>query len=136
MIELAIEYDDKKELYKIYEPSTDTLVASANLTEALVNISKFLTDSGMIKGSILDYPEISYHIDSATMGAIIENNITLMKRLNTAPSGFTTAAQHFGGSSNLSNNSSSQKQQGKAEFGRRGSTFSNSGFRKSYKKFG
>lgn len=134
MIELAIEHDDQKGLYKIYEPSTDTLVASANLTEALVNISKFLTNSGMIKGSILDYPEISYHIDSTTMRAIIESNITLMKRLNTAPSGFTTAAQHFGGSTMQSNGSSSNKK--KAEFGRRGSTFSNSGFKKSYKKFG
>lgn len=144
MIELAIVYDTEKGLYKIYEPSSDTLVASASLSEALSNISKFLSDSGIIKGNMLDYPDISYHIDSYSMKAIVESNINLIKRLSSAPSGFTNAINRFGGASMNQNkafqNSDGKKKydnnKGKGSFSRRGSTFSNSGFNESYRKFG
>lgn len=131
MIELVIQYSTEKEMYMVFEPTTDTLIVSASLTEALVNISKFLSDSGMIVGSILDYGEISYHIDSATMKAMIESNVNLMKRLNSAPSGFTIASQKFGGSSGGTRKESNGK-----GFKRSSGSFSKSGFNETYKKFG
>ena len=85
----------------------------------------------MIVGSILDYGEISYHIDSATMKAMIESNVNLMKRLNSAPSGFTRASQKFGGSSGGTRKESNGK-----GFKRSSGSFSKSGFNETYKKFG
>ena len=98
MIEIVIKHDPTRHEYKIYEPTTDTLMASSNLTEALCMLNKFIESSGLSNvGNILDCPDISYHIDSATMKAMIESNISLLNRLRTAPSGFAASSQKFGG---------------------------------------
>ena len=46
MIEIVINYDESRKEYKIYEPSTDTLMVSSNLTEALTILNKFLLEIG------------------------------------------------------------------------------------------
>lgn len=125
MIEVVINYSEIDQNFKVYEPTTDTLLISASLTEALVNLSAFLAQQGMIQGDILSYSEISYHIDSYTMKAMIESNVALMKRLQTAPSGFMISSQKFGGSGTMV--SSSRKQQ-KGDNG-----FERNGFTKAYK---
>ena len=93
MIEIVINYDPQKQYFKIYEPSTDSLMVSANLAEALCILNKFLKDSGLSNEDILNSSNISYHIDSYTIRGIIEGNLKLIKRLNQAPSGFQTATQ-------------------------------------------
>ena len=136
MIEIVINYDDSRKEYKIYEPSTDTLMVSSNLTEALTILNKFLLDSGLSKTDILECPDISYHIDSSTMRSIVEGNIKLIKRLRTAPSGFAMSSQRFGGgggSGTQQQQATSQKKQQKKSGGQlSGAT----GFLGSYKKFG
>lgn len=119
MVEIVINYDQDSQGYKIYEPTTDTLLVSSNLTEAFVNLSMFLSSSGLIQGDILNYPEISYHLDSYTVKSMIESNVNLLKRLQTAPSGFMISSQKFGGSS-----TSSYRKQEKG--------FDKTGFDKSY----
>ena len=131
MIEIVINYDQNKQMYGVYEPTTNTYILSANLSEALVYLEKFLKDSQMITSSLLDCTEISYHLDSYSMKSMIESNVALMKRLSGAPSGFTVSQQRFGGTSNLPN-----KNNNKGFSNKGGSTFSNSGFKSSYKKFG
>lgn len=130
MIEIVIKYNDDKQMYGIYEPSTNTYMLSGSLSEGLVYLEQFLTDSKMISESLLD-SNVSYHLDSKSMKAIVENNTALMKRLNTAPSGFMISQQRFGGGSSQGNSTSSQK-----SFGKSSGTFSNSKFKDSYKKFG
>lgn len=98
MIEIVINFDNRVGLYKIYEPTTDTLMGSANLTEALFILNKFLTEGGMIKSDLLSSGEISYHLDSATMQEIIKGNVALLKQLKSGPSGFTRSSQKFGSS--------------------------------------
>ena len=134
MIEIVIKYDMVKKAYAIYEPTTDSLMVADNLTEALLMLNRFLLDSGMSKVDILSCPDISYHIDSQTMLSIIEGNMKLMKRLNTAPSGFQISTQRFGGSMTSNN----KKDDGKKTQPRRsGNNFQGAtGFRSSYKKFG
>lgn len=88
MVEIVINYVSEKQQFKVYEPTTDTLIVSSSLTEALVNLSNFLVQSGLIQGDILSYPDISYHLDSYTVKAMVESNVNLLKRLQTAPSGF------------------------------------------------
>lgn len=147
MIEIVINYSKEDNKFKIYEPVTDTLLISSSLTEALVNLSGYLMSSGMISGDILNYPDISYHLDSATLQEIVKSNVTLMQRLREAPSGFTIASQKFGGSTQRSMSSSKNKapnfkdsefyKEGKKFSRRQTSEFSgNSGFKKSNKKFG
>lgn len=129
MIEIVIKYNDDKQMYGIYEPSTNTYMLSGSLSEGLVYLEQFLTDAKMIGTSLLD-SDVSYHLDSKSMKAMVESNTALMKRLNTAPSGFTLAQQRFGGSTGGG--------QQKSSFNGKGSsgTFSNSKFKESYKKFG
>lgn len=133
MIDIVIEYHKDTESFKLYEPTTDTLIVSSNLTEALVNLSTFLDTSGLGNGDILVSDNINYHIDSATMKAMIESNVNLMKKLNSGPSGFTRSSQKFGGGS--TNNilaSSRQRRESK-----KSSDFSKgSSFKKSMRKFG
>lgn len=152
MIEILINYVPDKKCFGVYEPSSDTIMYSGNLGEALVNLSKFLQDSGMISTDILGSNDISYHLDSETMKGIVESNVNLMKRLNTAPSGFMISSQRFGttmtqnnkkdSSGELSSNNQSNKF-GKTDFGgMKGKNFSNSSFsgksnfKSSFKKFG
>lgn len=135
MIEIVIAYDQDKQVYKIYEPSTDSLMVSANLTEALVVLNKFLKDQGLSDKDLLECDNISYHLDSATMKSVIEGNLTLIKRLQSAPSGFMKSAQKFG-STTTTTSSAPPKDMGKKK--KSGSSgFSGAlGFQKSYKKFG
>ena len=136
MVEVVIKFDKTKNNYAVYEPTTDSLMVASNLTEALVMLNNFLQTSGMSKVDLLDCPDISYHVDSATMRAIIEGNMKLIKRLNTAPSGFMLSGQKFG-SGNNNNNSNQQSNtpsKGKQKTG--GGFASATGFRSSYRKFG
>lgn len=148
MIEILINYLPDKQSYGVYEPTTETLLVSSNLSEALVSLSSFLKDSGMITSDILGCSEISYHLDSHTMKSIIESNVNLMKRLSNAPSGFMISSQRFG--SSLTQNSNSKenrsgdfdktKKFGNSSFGGKRNNFSSfsgdSNFKSSYKKFG
>ena len=145
MIEVLIKYIPDKGYYGVYEPTTDTLMASSNISEALISLSNFLKDSGMITGDILSSNEISYHLDSHTMKAMVESNVNLMKRLNNAPSGFMISSQKFGSSIN-SQNKKDNNAGGDSKFGNKNfggkqksgfSSFSgNSNFGTSFKKFG
>lgn len=125
MIEVAINYDPVQKIFKIYEPSTDSLMVSSNLTEALITLNQFLLDSGLTNTDLLNSPDISYHLDSYTIKGIIEGNLKLVKRLNQAPSGFQLSGKKF------NEDSSADKRKS-----RRGSLGSASGFRSAYKKFG
>ena len=129
MIEIVISFDPQKQYIKIYDPRSDSLMVSANLTEALCILNKFLLDSGMIKEDILKSPDISYHIDSYTMKGIIEGNLKYVKRLNQAPSGFQISSQRF-------NNSNSGQQGGEKRRKSNSGLASATGFRSAYKKFG
>lgn len=133
MIEVVIRYDPTRQAYAVYEPTTDSLMVAANLSEALLMLNKFLLDSGMSDVDILNCPDISYHIDSQTMLSIIEGNIKLLKRLNTAPSGFQISSQRFGGGLSSSKKDEDKKQtKKKSSGGFQGAT----GFKNAYKKFG
>lgn len=139
MIELVIKYDPDKKLFMGYEPTTSTLITSASLTEALVNIERFLEDSKLIKGSILDCTDISYHIDSYTMKSMVESNTALLKRLNTAPSGFNLAQKRFGTTSTSGDYKTRGDRGGSSSsststFGK-GSRFSNSHFANTIRKW-
>ena len=142
MVEIVINYDQNSQGYKIYEPTTDTLLVSSNLTEAFVNLSMFLSSSGLIQGDILNYPEISYHLDSYTVKSMIESNVNLLKRLQTAPSGFMISSQKFGGSSTSSYRKQEKGfdksyQSEKRFSSKSSSSFSGkSGFKTANKKFG
>lgn len=139
MIEVVICFDPIKEVYKIYEPSTDSLMVSANLTEALILLNKLLHEKGLSQQDLLNCDDISYHIDSRTMKSIIEGNLTLIKRLQTAPSGFMISAQRFGssGTSQGSNNNGGSQQKGNNSGRRSSGSFSGAtGFKQSFKKFG
>ena len=145
MIQVVINYDSTSSNYKVYEPTTQNLILTQDLTEALVTLSLFLQSKGMITGDILSTEEITYYLDSHTMKAIIESNVKLMKRLRTAPSAFQSSSQRFGTSSSSSikkgnfKNSSNNwgKDSAKKFSSRKGSTFQGAtGFRNANKKFG
>lgn len=146
MVEVVINYNKDNQNFQVYEPTTDTLLVSSNLTEALVNLSIFLNSAGLLQGDILDYPEISYHLDSYTVKSMVESNVNLIKRLQTAPSGFTISSQRFGGTSGLISSKKSNNSTGFSEsyknsdrkFNKKSSSnFSEkSGFRTANKKFG
>ena len=129
MIEIVINYDENKNLFKAYEPTSDTMLVTATLSDSLLKLNEFLKSENMIENDLLSSKNISYHIDSETMSAIIKSNVELLKRLSTAPSGFTTSNQRFNSSNNggnFGNNIGSKK---------KWKYFSGS-FRGSYKKFG
>lgn len=138
MVEIVINYSEEEKVYKVYEPTSDTLLVTESLADSLLKLSQFLKDSGLIGTDILQDSNISYHLDSATMQAMIESNVNLMKRLNNGPSGFMISSQRFGsslGSSKKTDNFSSGN--GNKDKKRKGSgMFSNSNFKGSYKKFG
>ena len=139
MIEVVINYDSEKGLYKVYEPTSDTILATSSLGESLLKLSHFLVDSGMIQTDILHSNDITYHFDSASMMALMESNVGLLKRLNDAPSGFENSSRRFGMSGGSSGGGGSKQWGNKKDFGSKGwksiggqkSTFSTSG-----KKFG
>lgn len=144
MINIVINYDPTTSGYKVYEPTTQNLILTQDLTEALVTLSLFLQSQGMITGDILGAEDITYHLDSHTMKAIIESNVKLMKRLRQAPSAFQSSSQRFGTSSG-SRKSSFKDSGGKFGGGDSAKKFSNkrssslqgaTGFRNANKKFG
>ena len=150
MIEVLINYLPEKGCYGVYEPSTDTLMVASNLSEALVSLSTFLKDSGMIDKDILSSNDISYHLDSHSMKGMVESNVNLLKRLSNAPSGFMISSQRFGSSltstQNRKDNNTSESGFGNNKFGNKSfggkkngfSSFSGgkSGFKSSMSKFG
>lgn len=149
MIEVLINYIPDKKCFGVYEQSTDTLLYSESLSEALVSLSAFLKDSGLITEDILGCNNISYHMDSYTVKAMVESNVNLMKRLSNAPSGFMISSQRFGSTitqNNKKDNSRDFKTQSKfgrsSLGGKKGKNFSNSSFsgnsnfKSSFKKFG
>ena len=138
MINVVIGFDKEQGMYKVYEPTTDTLLITSSLSESFIKLSEFLNQKGMIPGDILGSDCIQYHIDSSTFLAMIESNVALLKRLNTAPSGFMISGQRFGQSSTQSSPSNKSWDGGKSKRKKigGGGTFSKSGFKNSYKKFG
>ena len=132
MIEIVIKHEDGK--YKVYEPTTSTLLISQSLGDAFINLSSFLWSEGFLSEdqNILNYPEISYHFDSETMQALIESNVKLLKRIQTAPSGFTISSQKFGGSVSTS----TPKNKNKRDWKKKSAGFSKGGFISAQKKFG
>lgn len=134
MIEVVINYNPDKDLYMVYEPSTNTLLATSNVTEALVNLSKFLKDSGMTSVDILECNEISYHLDSNTMKAIVKSNVALMKRLKNGPSELVKSSQKFGQEMHKTKPNSGSIPS--TSFGGKSSSFGSGKFNKSYRKFG
>jgi hypothetical protein len=135
MIDVVIGFDKEEQVYKVYEPSTDTLLVTTSLGESFIKLSEFLKSKGMIMGDLLGDDNVRYHIDSATLLAMVESNANLLKRLSQAPSGFMISGQRFG-QSTTSSSSSNKGGQKKQKFGGSGGTFSKSKFNESYKKFG
>lgn len=146
MINVVINYDSQRKEYKLYEPTTDTIIITANLSETFIKLSEFLTNAGLISGGdILNTDQVTYHLDSGTLISMVESNVNLMKRLTTqAPSIFTASALKFGSSS--AQTQQKQKQDyskgkgGKGDYQQpvksSGGVFSKSSFRTTNKKFG
>jgi hypothetical protein len=97
MTEVVINYDKENNQYKVYEPSTDTILITTNLGDTFIKLSEFLKNNGLISSDILNTQDITYHLDSATFLAIIESNVKLLKRLNDSPSGFMISSRKFNG---------------------------------------
>lgn len=140
MIDVVIGFDREKNEFNLYEPKTDTLLITTSLGELFIKFDEFLKLNGLIQGAdILNTAEINYHIDSATFIAMVSSNVSLLKRLNTAPSGFMISSQRFGVQQN--NNFQNNNQKGdfkdyKKKYNKSTGTFSKSSFNHSNKKFG
>ena len=130
-MEVVINYREDEKQYVLYEASTDTIIITESLGEMFLKLNELLYNTGT-QMDMFSSDAINYHLDSATFKAIIGTNINLLKRLNTAPSGFQTSTQRFGGGIQ-------QVQQNKGEgfkaSGKTG-TFSKSSFKNANKKFG
>lgn len=126
MIDVVIGFDREQGVYKVYEPTSDTLLVTSNLGDSFLKLSEFLQQSGMIEHDLLGSQNIRYHIDSETFIAMVESNVNLLKRLNQSPSGFMISGQKFG---QTQNSASSKTKKGSGGF-------SKSSFVASYKKFG
>lgn len=131
MIEVVIRYNESRQEFVIYEPTSDTMMVGSNLTECLGNLSKLLMEmSGL---DLLNNLDVSYHIDSYTMKAMITSNVDLLKQLKSGPSGFTRSQQKFGGgSASVSSSDCSKSKKKKYNSGFQGAK----GFSSAYKKFG
>ena len=128
MVEIVIKFDPDKEMFNVYEPTSDTLLVTSSLSESLLKLNEFLKSEKLVKDDILNTADVSYHIDSYTMSTMIRSTANLLKRLSTASSGFTVSTQRFGSSkSNNKFNSMATRNWDKG-FG--------SAFTKSHKKFG
>lgn len=149
MIEIVINYDSQRKEYKLYEPTTDTIIISANLSETFIKLSEFLVQAGLIPaGDILNTDQITYHLDSGTLISMVESNVSLMKRMaQQAPSIFTSSALKFGGSNNqLPSQQQNQQKDYKKNSNNNsvnntllkgsGGNFSKSSFKLTRKKFG
>lgn len=147
MINVVINYDSQRKEYKLYEPTTDTIIITANLSETFIKLSEFLTNAGLISGGdILNTDQVTYHLDSGTLISMVESNVNLMKRLTTqAPSIFTASALKFGSSSSAQNQQKQKQDYSKGKGGKgdyqqpmksSGGVFSKSSFKTTNKKFG
>lgn len=138
MIDVVIGFDKEKGEFNLYEPTTDTLLITTSLGELFIKFDEFLKLNGLIQGAdILNTAEINYHIDSATFIAMVSSNVTLLKRLNTAPSGFMVSSQRFGiQNNNFQNNQKGDFKDYKKKYNKSTGTFSKSSFSHSNKKFG
>lgn len=147
MINVVINYDSQRKEYKLYEPTTDTIIITANLSETFIKLSEFLTNAGLISGGdILNTDQVTYHLDSGTLISMVESNVNLMKRLTTqAPSIFTASALKFGSSSSAQNQQKQKQDYSKSKGGKgdyqqpmksSGGVFSKSSFKTTNKKFG
>jgi len=156
MIDVVINYDKAKKEYRLYEPTTDTIIITSNLSETFIKLSELLVSTGMIPdGDILNTNLVIYHLDSGTLISMVESNVNLLKRLTQqAPSIFTSAARKFGGvsASNSLLSSSQSSFQKKNDYNNRetdkksggnnstllksSGVFSKSSFKSSQKKFG
>jgi hypothetical protein len=156
MIDVVINYDKAKKEYRLYEPTTDTIIITSNLSETFIKLSELLVSTGLIPdGDILNTNLVTYHLDSGTLISMVESNVNLLKRLTQqAPSIFTSAARKFGGvsASNSLLSSSQSSFQKKNDYNNRetdkksggnnstllksSGVFSKSSFKSSQKKFG
>ena len=156
MIDVVINYDRAKKEYRLYEPTTDTIIITSNLSETFIKLSELLVSTGMIPdGDILNTNLVTYHLDSGTLISMVESNVNLLKRLTQqAPSIFTSAARKFGcvSASNSLLSSSQSSFQKKNDYNNRetdkksggnnstllksSGVFSKSSFKSSQKKFG
>lgn len=100
MVDVVINYDNDADSFKVYEPKTDTIIVTKNLTEALLNLSKLLESLGInIFGEEKKDGDVTYHLDSKTLKTMIESNVNLLKKIsasNTPLSGFTISERKFG----------------------------------------
>ena len=135
MIDVVINFKEDKGQYVLYEQSTDTIIITENLGEMFLKLNELLFNTGISQMDMFNSPDINYHLDSATFKAIIGTNINLLKRLSTAPSGFQTSTQRFGGGIQPTQNQVDNSNKKFKAAGNTG-TFSKSSFKTSYKKFG
>lgn len=135
MIDVVINFDESRGEFKLYEPSTDTLLITTSLGETFSKLDEFLRERGLIASNILSTADVNYHIDSTTFIAMVKSNADLLKRLNNSPSGFTISSNRFGITPGQgfkdSGSFQNQKKNKKSK-----ATFSKSSFRNSGKKFG
>ena len=136
MIDVVIGFDEEKDVYKVYEPTTDTLFVTASLGDSFLKLSEFLKSHGMIIGDILSARDIRYHMDSACFLAMVESNVNLLKRLNQAPSGFMLSEKRMGGGQQSISQKREYNKGKKQQRFRSSRNFSKSSFNESYKKFG
>jgi hypothetical protein len=137
MIDVVVNFDPTRGEFKLYEPTTDTLLITTSLGETFAKLDEFLKERGLIASSILATADVNYHIDSATFIAMVKSNADLLKRLNNAPSGFMISSNRFGitpGQSSLSDSYKNKNTKGKGK--RNSATFSKTSFNNSNKKFG
>lgn len=89
---------NKEENFKIYEPTTDTLLVSDSLTSGLVNLEAFLKSIGKLdeESTLLDVKDVSFHMDSSTLVSMIMSNVELIKKLRARGSEFKASSNKFG----------------------------------------
>ena len=148
-MDIVINYNSTEKEYKLYEPTSDTVIVSNNLTEGIVNLNLFLKSSGLIddEADILISKEISYHLDGETFIAMIQSNVDLLKKLQSGPSEFKKSAGKFGLPSTSStyipkskrydsNGGFGDKKRNSGEFSRGSKNFSSGSFSGSKSGFG
>ena len=54
MIDVVINYDLEKNEYKIYEPTTDTILITTSLGETFIKLDEFLKQNKLITTNILN----------------------------------------------------------------------------------
>ena len=136
MVEVVINYDKEENLFKAYEPTTDTLLITSSLGDTFNKLENHLLQFGLIAGSLLSNQDIIYHIDSPTFIAMVQSNANLLKRLNNAPSGFMISSQRLGIGSGKTNNNGDWKNKKSSGNSKKTGTFSKSNLTGANKKFG